>query len=179
MEINNVEKLTEKFSTDFQKMLTPDNAFYLNSKGESSTDVSVNIPQFLTEIAAAADPTSNAILDLVEYAEDNLVVTQKRFRTKAYQIVDYKEFFTAQNQRANAMDAMKNFIDTQVGNYAAYKFATNDTNKIVMTSGTGTRPTDVVGSSAVVKKITLEDLLAVRALIGRSNLTLDLLCMIY
>jgi hypothetical protein len=170
MELNNATKLTEKFSADFQKMLTPDNSFYLNTKGETSADISVNIPQFLTEIAGPSDATSNGPLDVVEWVDDNLVVTQKRFRTKAYQIVDFDAFFAAQDQRMNAMDAMKNFIDSKIGDMAAYKFATNAQNKIVYTTGTVTRATGVVGSTATVKTITEKDMIAVRTLMGKSNM---------
>ena len=168
MEINNASKLTEKFSADFQKFLTPENIFFYNTKGETSSDISVNIPQFLTQIAGPTDPTSDDALDVVKWANDNKVVTQKRFRTKAYQIADFEEFFTAQDQRMNAMEAMQDFIQTSIGNYAAYKFA-SDTN-IVQTTGTSTRTSSVIGSSATVKKITEADMIAVHSAMAKFNM---------
>lgn len=170
MEITNAEKYVEKFSSDFQQLLTPDNTFYLNTKGEVTNALSVNIPQWYTEIAGPSDVTVNGALDVVEWTEDNVVVTQSRFKTKAYQIVDFKEFFTNSAQRENAMIAMKAFIDTKVGNYAAYKMGVDDSDKIVMTSGTGTRHASVAGGAAAVKKITLDDMLKVKSLMGKSNL---------
>jgi len=167
--IQNAEKFTERFEKDFQAFLTPDNSFYLNTKGITSSDLSVNIPQFLTEIAGPADVTSNGALDVVEWAEGNKVVTQSRFKTNAYQIVDYKEFFTAQDQRTDAMEAMKNFIDTKIGDFAAYKMSPATT--ALVTTGTTTRASEVLGSSATVKTITKADILSVKKAMGKSNLS--------
>lgn len=167
--IQNSEKFTERFSKDFQALLTPDNSFYLNTKGITSKDLSVNIPQYLTEIAAPSDVTSNAALDVVEWAEGNKTVTQKQFKTKAYQIVDYKEFFTAQDQRQDCMDSMKSFIDTQVGNFAAYKFAPETTE--LVSTGTATRASEVVGSSATVKVYTKADLIKAKTAMSKTNMT--------
>jgi len=169
MDIQNAEKFTEKFSKDFQKLLTPDNSFFLNTKGETSSDLTINIPQYLTEIAGPADATSNSALDVVEYGEDNATVTQKRFKTKAYQIVDYKEFFTAQDQRQNCMESMKAFIDTRVGNFAAYKFSPSATT--LVSTGTVTRATEVVGSTATVKTFIKADFIAAKKAMAKTNLT--------
>lgn len=166
--ITNAEKFTEKFSSDFQALLTPDNSFYLNTKGETSSDLTINIPQYLTEIAAPSDVTSNAALDVVEYSEHNVTVTQKRFKTKAYQIVDYKEFFTAQDQRKNCMEAMKAFIDTKVGNFAAYKFAPATTT--LVSTGAVTRTTEVVGSNATVKTFVKRDFINAKKAMAKTNL---------
>lgn len=168
MDIQNAEKFTEKFSKDFQALLTPDNSFYLNTKGETSSDLTINVPQYLTEIAGPSDVTSNAALDVVEYGEDNTTVTQKRFKTKAYQIVDYKEFFTAQDQRQNCMEAMKAFIDTRVGNFAAYKFSPATTT--LKSTGTVTRTTEVVGSNATVKTFVKADFIAIKKAMAKTNL---------
>lgn len=168
--ITNAEKYTERFEKDFQKLLVPDNSFYLNTKGISSTDLSVNIPQFLTQIAAPSDVTSNGALDVVEFSTDNKVVTQARFKTKAYQIVDYKEFFTANDQRSDCMDSMKDFIDTKIGDYAAYKIAPTVSGNTVYTTGTATRPSSLLGSGNTVKVISKDDMIAVRTLMAKSNL---------
>lgn len=164
--ITNVEKFTEKFSSDFQAMLTPDNSFYLNTKGITSSDLTVNIPQFVTEIAAGAD--SDAALDVVLWEEGNKTVTQKRFKTKAYQVSDYKEFFTAQDQRQDCMDAMKAYIDTTIGNFAAYKFSPATT--ALVSTGTATRTTEVVGSTATVKTFVKADFIALKKAMAKTNL---------
>lgn len=166
MNIQNVEKFTEKFEKDFQGYLTPDNTFYLNTKGITSSDLSVNIPQFVTQIAAGAD--SDAALTVNLWEEGNKVVTQKRFKTQAYQISDYKEFFTAQDQRQDCMGAMKNFMDTQIGNFAAYKFAPTTTT--LVSSGTLTRATEVIGSTATVKVYTKADIIKAKTAMSKTNL---------
>lgn len=164
--IENVEKFTEKFSNDFQAKLTPDNSFYLNTKGVTSTDYTVNIPQFVTEIAGGVDDESK--LDVVLWEEGNKQVTQKRFKTKAYQVSDYKEFFTAQDQRNDCMEAMKSYIDTAIGNFAAYKFAPTTTT--LKSTGTTTRATEVIGSTATVKTFVKADFIAAKKAMSKTNL---------
>lgn len=170
MDIQNAEKFKERFESDFQKYLTPENTFFLNTKGKVSSDVSVNVPQYLTTIAAGHLGTT--ALDQNVWSEDNKVITQKRFRTQAYQIDDYKEFFTAQDMRGDAMDAIKSFLDTAVGNYAAYQMGATAPAHQLFTTGATTsgRATSIVGSSATVQRITLADMLKVRTLMGKSNL---------
>lgn len=170
MEILNTEKLTERFEKDFQKMLTPSNSFWMNTKGVSnSADKSVNIPNYLTEIAENSDADA-LTLDVAEWRETNKVVSQITIKTKAYQIDSVKEFFTAQDMRQDCMVAIKDFIDTKLGNIAAYKFAQATTGNTIFTTGSATRSTEVLTSTATVKKISKDDIIAVKKLIGKSNM---------
>lgn len=171
MEIQNAEKFMERFEKDFQKYLTPENTFWMNTKGVTSSDLSVNVPQYLTTIAGPTDPTSTDALNVNIWSESNKVITQKRFRSQAYQIDDYVEFFTSQSLKMDAIGAIKDFIDTAIGNYAAYQFASQKAATQVFTSGTATRTSSVVGSTATVKRIVEADMLKVRTLIGKSNMS--------
>ena len=168
MDIQNTEKFKERFESDFQKYLVPENTFFLNTKGIRSSELSVNIPQHLTTIASGHLGTSGQERNV--WSEGNKVITQQRFRTQAYQIDDYKEFFTNQDMRADAMEAIKNFLDTAVGNYAAFQMGATATAAKVFTTGASTRVTSVAGSTASVKRITEADMLKVRTLMAKSNM---------
>lgn len=169
--ITNVEKFQEKFEKDFQKYLTPANTFYLNTKGVSNSNaISVNIPQYLTQIEGATDVDS-PFAEYQKWQEGNKVVTQSKFRSKTSYIDDVTEYFTAQDMRMDAMQSLKDYMDTVVGNYAAFKMASTSAATQVKTSGTATRPSALNGSTQTVKKITLDDLLEVRAIMGKSNLS--------
>lgn len=178
MEILNTEKLTERFEKDFQKYLTPSNTFWMNTKGISnSANYTVNIPQYLTEIAANSD-ASALTLDVVEWREDNKTVTQSTFKTKAYQIDSVKEFFTEQDMRNDCLVAIKDFMDTKIGDFAAYKLASATSGNTVFTTGSATRTTEVLNSNATVKKIAKADIIAVKKLIGKSNMPGKWFCLL-
>jgi hypothetical protein len=179
--VNNSEAFKQRFESDFQKLLIPDNTFYLNTKGISSSDLSVNIPQYLTQVTGPADVHTTGPLDIQQWSEDNKVVTQSRFRTIAYAIDDYKAFFLAQDLRLDAMLSIKNYLDTAVGNYAAFKMSSTKASTQVFTTGSGTtetfgqitvqtRPSSAVGSTATVKRITQSDMLKVKTLMSKSNM---------
>jgi hypothetical protein len=161
MEIENVVKYAEKFSKEFQRFLTPDNSFYLNTRGIASNALSVNIPQHLTLIESG-DPSGTN----VKWDEGNKAVTQVKFRTKPLVIEDWDEFYTSQSMRRDALESFKYWADTQVGNFAAYKFAENTT---IPTTGSP-RASSLIGSTASVQAIEKADMLNVRKALAKANL---------
>lgn len=168
-DITNVAKYSEKFSTDFQKYLTPDNTFWLNSKGvKGGTDISVNIPQYSTRISGPADATSNSALTVVDYTQDNLICTAKQFKTNAIRVIDFENTFTANDQRLDVMDGMKGFTDTKLGDFAAYQIA--PTGSTFFTSGTDTRESSLEGSGNTVKVATQADWVKIRKAIAKTNI---------
>ena len=167
-EITNAVKYTERFEKDFQAYLTPDNTFYLNTKGITSTDLSVNIPQYLTTITSPADMTSTSALSVVDYTQDNKVITQKIFKSNAMRVLDFEATFVANDQRKDVVEAMKAWAETTIGNYACYQFAPTTTT--LFTSGTATRPSSVIGSTNTVKVAVKADWIAVRTAIAKTNL---------
>ena len=167
-DITNAVKYSERFEKDFQKFLTPDNSFYLNTKGITSTDLTVNIPQYYSTVTGPADMTSTSALSIVDWTQDNKVVTQKIFKSNAMRVNDFEDTFTSNDQRADVMDAMKGWVDTKIGNFAAYKIA--PATATIFTSGTATRASSLIGSTNTVKVAVKADWIAVRTEIAKTNL---------
>ena len=166
-EITNAVKYTERFSKDFQQFLTPDNTFYLNTKGETSTELSVHIPQYYTQIAGVSS-NSDAVLDVVDYTQDDQVITQRRFRSKAMRVLDFEATFVSNDQRADLVKAMQGWVSTEIGNYVALMIA--PATSTLFTSGTATRPSSLIGSGNTVKKAVKADWIAVRTEMAKSNI---------
>lgn len=167
-DITNAVKYSERFEKDFQKYLTPDNSFYFNTKGITSTDLTVNIPQYYTTVTGPANPTATTALSIVDWTQDNKVVTQKIFKTNAMRVLDFEQTFTANDQRADVMEAMKGWMDTKIGNFAAYKIA--PATSTIFTSGTATRPSSLIGSTNTVKTAVKADWIKVKTEMVKSNL---------
>jgi hypothetical protein len=161
-------KYQEKFEKEVQGYLVPDNSFWKKMRGVVSKELTAHIPQYdtIVEGNAASYP-----LSIVDWANNNNIVIQKEFISKAYRIGDYENFFTSQDMKSDLMKSMVEYFDTAIGNFACYKLAAVDAAFQVFTTGTATRDTSVVGSSESVKKITMADMLKVRTKMAQSNLT--------
>lgn len=167
-EITNAVKYSEKFEKEFQAYLTCDNTFFLNTKGITSTELSVNIPQYSSTITSPADMTSTSALSVVNWTQDNKVITQKVFKSNVMRVLDFEATFVSNDQRKDVVEAMSAWVSTVIGNYAAYKFAPATTT--LFTSGTATRPSSVIGSTNTVKVAVKADWIAVRTAIAKTNL---------
>lgn len=174
--------MIEKFESDFQAMSTPDNTFFLSFKGISGNALTVNVPQWLTDVSDLDATAEGSAASATLWAEKSIAVTQKKFRSKALVISDWNEFFTSQSMRKDAMESLKAAMDTAIGNYAAYQLAkaatVSSATDIIFTTGTTSRNTEVSGSTALVKKIVKADILKVKEAMGKTNLTGKWNCLI-
>lgn len=164
-----------KFSNELQKQLFPDNVFYKKSRTDSDIAidaVSVEIP-IAGDIDAAHSGAPKSLPLQVKLKEDvkksydiELLYTDPVMITRESEIVtNYGKFNETVQQLAGA-------LNTKAADVAAHAWGPTLAGHFVVSTGTATRTTSLVGATGTRKRIVLADMINVLTLMRKFNLNL-------
>lgn len=163
-----------KFSKELQKVLFPDNSFYKSSRMEGGIgpDVTkVEIPiSGLIPSAKSGDPATLPLQvteredDVKEYPVEQVYVPPVLVRRE-------NEIVTNYGKRQDVISQFAEQINTRVADIAAVEWGSaGGSDFIHQTTGTTNRPTSLIGGTGNRKRVTYDDLVAVRTLFNKMNL---------
>jgi hypothetical protein len=161
------------FSQDLAKQIFADNVFY--TKGQKDIAAgnveSVDIPIAGT-LGAAKSGNPVLPLQIIERTDDikNYALTQ--VYADPILVKREEDIVLSYNKQADIARAMGEAISTKCADIAANAYGTSDTSLIVATTGAA-RTTTLVGATLTRKAITKVDLMKVRNLFMRQNISLQ------
>lgn len=168
------EQIVKVFSSDLQKNLFPDNAFYKSSKldaGAAVTAKTVEVPQSGAEPTISVNP---AVFPLTasQRTDDTKTYSIDLFATTPIHIEDENEVVTNYSKRMDILSDHINSLNTKIADNMANAWgATVAANKLAMT-GTA-RPSALAGTTGDRKGIAYADLVSAMELMDRQDVPHD------
>ena len=164
----------QKYDRELQKNLFPSNEFYSRSRvdgGIAPNVETVNIP----ESGAAPDVNigvpSSFPLSISQRTDSSKSYSVRQLYTEPILITDEEEILTDYQKLQDISQDHAAAINKQAANIAAYEWGnTGGGSRIILTTGTGSRATELVGATGSVKKITKADIFNVKKQLMKDNL---------
>ncbi len=179
------ELIKSAFLREFQRNLFSDNSFWRRGKSDSGADQfeTINIPEAAARITSTFGPIQGASPTNLANAASltpKMRINNKRsyninvFGTDpvALQLQDLNTI--SYNKRQELFREHQDVIDQDVANFTAIQWAQEQANGdlITLTTGTATRTSIVTGgSAAAVKRIAKNDIINVKRLFHRMNIS--------
>lgn len=162
-----------KFSSELQKELFPDNAFYKKSISETGIGIdveTVQIPQAAAAGSVGVGVPGTLPLTITERTDDiKSYSVQQLYMNEPQLITDENEIVTNYNKRMDIISAMAMAINSKAADIAATEWGANLAANLVRTTDTAVRPTDVVGATGNRKRISYTDLVNINGAMNKMN----------
>jgi hypothetical protein len=159
------------YARELANYLSPNNAFYTKSRliVEAATAGSYEIPQ-LSQPASVHEGEPDSLPVSIKLAKDDKkVATMSQIWADPVAISSESEIVTNYSKRQNHQMQQAAQIETKIADMAARLWCPTDPALIVPTTGAA-RSSCVAGITGTRKAITKDDLIAVQAIIRRSNI---------
>ena len=163
----------QKYDRELQKNLFPANEFYSRSRvdgGIAPNVETVNIPEAGAVPDAKIGVPASFPLTISQRIDSSKSYSVRQIYTEPVQITDEEEILTDYQKLQNIASDHAMIINTQAANIAAYEWANTGGTNIVLTTGTSNRPTELVGATGNVKKISKADIFTVKKSLMKMNL---------
>ncbi|MBV5336901.1 MAG: hypothetical protein J0653_02620, partial [Deltaproteobacteria bacterium] len=150
------------------KYLSPNNAFYLNSRlvNEAADAGSYEIPQLSKPASVHKGQPESLPAKVVMAVDGKLTATMYQFWADPIAITSESEVVTNYSKRQNHQIQQAAQIETAIADHAAYEWCPTDSGLLIETSGTAS----VTGLTANRKAAAKADLILVQAALRRSNI---------
>ena len=164
----------QKYDNILQKNLFPDNAFYKKSMldGGIAADVeTVNIPEAGAVPSAKIGVPASFPLTVSQRTDSYKSYSVTQLYTEPILITDEEAILVNYNKLENIASDHANALNVKSADIAAYEWAnTGGSSNIILTTGTTTRATEVVGATGNVKRIVKDDIMKVKNYFMKMNL---------
>jgi len=162
-----------KYDKMLNKVLFPDNSFYKNSMTDEAKFKTIEIPESGVSGTASVGDYASLPLPIVKRTDSvTSYTTDEVYITNPVVIEREDGILLPYSKQKDVVNAFGQILNTKIADIAATNFAPTSTvlENVVVSTGTATRTTSLVGSTVTAKRIVLADLLAIREYFNKTNL---------